>query len=321
MIFAWLSSAIAALCSAGLFLAIGLGSLGTIALTYLAPMPLFLVGLSYGGSTAGVVGTLGAFLIWAINGSASAILYFLSCALPVALICDKAGLSHPGSASGTVHWYPSGLLCLWLIALPVSILVVSFLYLTATGSGLEAVIAPKIKAIMEVYRSGIGANFPETAALPPNQIALIEKLLVNVAPAMVAVIWMTVMLLNAVVAQAIVTRFGWNMRPAPRLADIELPRWIIVAFAATFLIGITIGGSPGFLASNLSAILAFPVFLSGLGVVHAAAARTRLRYGILSVLYVVLIVSRWASMALVIVGLVDHFTGLKSRLRRGSPSV
>ena len=72
---------------------------------------------------------------------------------------------------------------------------------------------------------------------------------------------------------------------------------------------------------NTALVLAFPIFLSGLGVAHAAAGRTRYRFGLLFGLYAVLLMTRWAPILMVLVGLVDHFVGLKARLLGRSTSV
>jgi uncharacterized protein YybS (DUF2232 family) len=197
----------------------------------------------------------------------------------------------------------------------------SFLYFMARGEGLEPVVAQQVEHLMEFYRSALGTNSPDATITAPHQLVLIEKLLVNIAPALLSVFWMLFTLLNGALAQGMLTRVGHNMRPAPALTDIELPRWLIGGFMASFLIGMTLAGPLGYLGANLGSILAVPVFLSGLGVAHIAAGKTKFRFGILFMLYSVLIISRWSSMAMIILGLIDHFTRLKARMRGGSTSV
>ncbi len=170
------------------------------------------------------------------------------------------------------------------------------------------------------YRTAYGAAITGTDVATPGQLEVIEKLIIQIAPAMIAIGSMATVLLNGVLAQGALARFGHNMRPSPRMAEIELPHWLIVCFAASLLLGITIGDSVGYLAMALAGTFAFPLFLSGLGVAHAAADRSKVPFGLLFVIYALLSISRWGTPAAVILGLIDHFAGLKARLR-GRPSI
>lgn len=332
----WLLIGSAALFSAGLFLATSIGSLGTIMLTYLAPLPLFLIGLSKGGKAVGLAGGIATLAVAIAGGSLGAVLYFMACALPVSMICEKATLSRSvggDPANPTIEWYPPGPLCIWLIATPVSVLLLTFLYFLARGEGLQPVVAQQVEYLMEFYREALGVAGPDgptgtapgmdsnAATMAPHQLVLIEKLLTNIAPALLSIFWMLFILLNGALAQGMLSRVGHNMRPTPEMAEIELPRWLIGGFTACFLIGITLSGSLGYLGANLGAILAVPLFLSGLGVAHAAAHKTKYRFGILFMLYTVLMISRWGSLAMIILGLIDHFARLKARMRGGSSPV
>jgi len=80
-----------------------------------------------------------------------------------------------------------------------------------------------------------------------------------------------------------------------------------------------VGGDLGFLAATVSGILAFPVFMSGLGVAHALAERTKSPFAILFMTYAMLMIAGYVMMiVMTAVGLIDHFAGLKARIRAGS---
>jgi hypothetical protein len=64
--------------------------------------------------------------------------------------------------------------------------------------------------------------------------------------------------------------------------------------------------------------LAFPILLSGLGVVHIASERTKYKRGILFAIYTVVFMSRWATFILVLIGLLDHFMKIKARISKPS---
>ncbi len=331
----------AALASAVLYLAAAVGSIAAFPLLYLAPLPLFLVGLALGGPAAGLAGAAAA-LAAALAGSAlGGIAYLVCCALPVAVLCDKAAQSRPAAAGGAPAWYPPGPLCVWLTAPPISALLLANLYFVGSG-GLEAAVADEVAGVMELYRSLLGAA-PEGAApggavpdgaIPegavpggapagdaPAGLDSAGTLLAMGAPAMLAGLWMTLIAVNGALAQGLLSRFGRNLRPAPRLAEIDLPRPMVAAFVACLVAGTTLDGAVGYLGFNLAGVLAFPLFLSGLGVAHAAAARTRFRAGVLVAVYGALLLSRWGALALVGLGLIDHFARLKARLRGRSNTV
>ena len=216
-----------AVSSAMLFLSIILGSIGAILLTYLAMLPLFVIGLSRGGLYASIAGTIAALIVWATGGAHSAILYFLTCTLPASVLSDKATLSVGGGRSTAASWYPGGLLCVWLSVFPAAILIGTYLYFAAAGDGLEAAIATQIRAILGAYQDALGTRFPELGPLPLEQMGAVEDLLIRIAPGLAALIWMLATLLNGIAAQALLTRMKRNIRPSPQLAEIELPRWFI----------------------------------------------------------------------------------------------
>ena len=315
----WLLAAIAALLSAGLYLSITLGSLGMLMLTYLAPFPLFMVGLSMGSQRAGIAGAVGALMIWAINGSPAAILFFLTCVLPVSLLCDRATRPHIDPHGGPIEWYPAGRLCTFLPLIPALGFLSCAVYFQIFADGLEAVVARHVEEWMQVYRSAMGQTGAAVANIDTDRLSLVEIVLSRIAPALVAVIWMLVMVLNGTVAQMALTRMNFHLRMRAEFTNIALPGWLIGTVCLTLLAGITLGSPFGFLGANLAAIFAFPVFLSGLALAHLAAARTRFRFGILFGLYAIILASGWTSLVLVLLGLIDHFMELKKRVSGSSP--
>ena len=45
-------------------------------------------------------------------------------------------------------------------------------------------------------------------------------------PGLMATSWLVMVVLNAVLAQALAVRLGWNRRPSPDLTRLELPSWL-----------------------------------------------------------------------------------------------
>ena len=67
--------------------------------------------------------------------------------------------------------------------------------------------------------------------------------------------------------------------------------------------------------TNLTAILAFPVMFTGLGVIHTFADKTNYSGSILFVLYLSITFSRWAAILVVLLGIADHFLNLRNKVQ------
>ena len=56
-------------------------------------------------------------------------------------------------------------------------------------------------------------------------VAQVVDSFAQVFPGMVVVSWLTMAIVNAALAQGVLMRFGRNLRPAMRVAEVELPHW------------------------------------------------------------------------------------------------
>ena len=316
----WLGSA--ALISAGLYLATVAGSVAAILLTYMAPLPLFLLGLSHGGRYSGLAGAISALLVAVVAGTGAAVMYLGFCGIPVAVLCERAEQRmQTGAGRSGMPWYPPGRLCAWLALMPLALFALVNVYVAASGNALEELIAVEVRHLMAQYRDVLQQATREGSIAASEQFAFLEMVFTRIAPGLLASLWMMLIAVNGVLAQGLLVRRGSALRPSPAMGDVELPRPLVGGFAAALLVGMTIDGPVGFFALNSAVILAFPLLLSGLGVAHLLAAKTRLRVGILFVLYLVLAITRWCAVAMIVLGLVDHFAELKKRLRGQSHPV
>jgi len=189
--------------------------------------------------------------------------------LPVIVICRQALLSR-SDAQGQAHWYPPGHLLLWLAGMAVAGLVFGLAGLSLFGDGLMAY----LNAVMAPFAD----QFPN-AEQREVLMALVEYL-----PAFFAVSWTLGLIFNGVLAQGLLVRFGYNIAPSPKLADISLPMaWIGTLLAALLLSSMT--GLMGVFGKTLAAIAIVPYFVLGLGVVHGFFRPWKGRLGILILFY------------------------------------
>jgi hypothetical protein len=125
------------------------------------------------------------------------------------------------------------------------------------------------------------------------------------APGM-AIAFLTVgLVMNAALAQGLAMRFGTNLRPPMRLAELDLPEWM----ASPSLVG--------WYGWHVAMVLAGVYLLAGLSVVHAATRGRAGRGLTLGLLYATLVLFWPAAILVVVLGVIETWARLKRRF--GSP--
>ena len=142
----------------------------------------------------------------------------------------------------------------------------------------------------------------------------------QVFPGMVVVSWLTMAIVNAALAQGVLMRFGRNLRPAMRVAEVELPHWTPMLLAVAGVLALVGGdGQLSYLALNVAIVLLVPFFFAGLAVVHAFASGRQARTLLLVVFYFFLLVSGWPIALLIGLGVIEQWAGLRRRFARTGP--
>ena len=126
---------------------------------------------------------------------------------------------------------------------------------------------------------------------------------------------MTLIVLNGLLAQSILKKAKRNERSVFAIREIEVPRILAITFLLIIVVASFSAGQLGYILTNLAAILAFPVMLAGLGVLHILASKTNYSGSILFVLYLIITFSRWVAILVVMVGIIDHFLKLRDRFQ------
>src|SRR5688572_995173 len=106
------------LVSAALFASAATATALAGVLFYLAPLPLCLAGLGWGVVAVLVAALTGTIVVAAAVGSATAVVFAISVAVPTALLVRLALMSRPVQApqsrdAATLEWYPPGRLVGW----------------------------------------------------------------------------------------------------------------------------------------------------------------------------------------------------------------
>ena len=307
------------LLSAMLLIIAASGSLTITLLAYLAPLPLLILGLSGRNYFAGVAGALAALVLFLVTTPLVAIIYFFLVALPVTLFCDNASQMPPRPGHrGAPANLPSGSaghLCALICAIPAVLLTILFMYFWfQQNENTGSVLSKTAESIMTTYQNAL---IEKNVAISPEvgkQLLLIKNTLINTAPALIGIFWMTLFLINAMIARHVLNRFTKTPPAAFKLSQIDLPHWVVIVFISSGLLGAGLDGEFGLYSTNLAAIIAFPILLSGLGVIHLATEKTGYKKPILFSVYTIILISRWAALMLVFIGMIDHFIKIKAKI-------
>jgi hypothetical protein len=283
-------------------------------LFYLAPLPLCLAGLGWGGMAALLSALTGIVVIATSLGAATAAVFALSIAAPTALLAHLALLTRPaatpnGQVVGALEWYPPGRIVGWaaLIAgLLAGILVLTIGYdQDAYRDTIRQIL--EHSTLKELDRNG--TVFTEEA------IASLSSVLARALPAACAVIWLTITLFNLWIAALIVDASGRALRPWPDLRGFELPNALVPIFAGA-LAASFLPGLPGLLATGLAGALLFAYVLQGLAVIHLYSRGLPFRAVLLTAVYLGILLLGWVALVVAILGLAEPLLG---KARRGQP--
>lgn len=312
---------LAGIASALLVLTAASGPFGFL-LGYLAPMPLFFVGLTHGVPAVAMAGAVGAG-INAANGLLAGGIYIATFAAPVILLVRQALLARPAAeagpeagvgkaeVSGDLEWYPAGRLLTWLVGWALALLALAVLVTADTEGGLTGALEPLLQQFL-------AAMPPEALKAPgaeTGDIAEVAKRLATLMPAVFGVSWLVMMVVNGTLAQGLAGMVKQNRRPSPQYGALTLPRFLVISLAAASVAGFTLTGQAKFVAWTVAAILLVPYFLQGLAVVHAMAAKAAATGLILAAFYAALVVAGALVGGLVLIlGLIEEWAGFRRRL-------
>ncbi|MFQ5784739.1 MAG: DUF2232 domain-containing protein [Alphaproteobacteria bacterium] len=273
-------------------------------------LPLFIVGLSLGVASAVIAAGTATALVVGFVPLSGVVPFAVTMTVPAVVVVRQALLSRT-APDGSVEWYPPGQLMAILTVYGALTFVAVTLYLAGEPGGIDRV-------LQSTLSQGIAYYFPEMTEA--DRIAAASQASA-VFPAMLFGSWLFTVLINGVLAQAILVRSGHNLRPSPAYVGIEVPRGLAVALALSAALWLVADGTPGYAGRILTLVFAAPYFFQGLGVVHRVARLWPGRLVALVLFYILLLIlPGGAGIWLVAgVGLVEHWVGLRRRLAGALP--
>ncbi len=290
------------------YVAVGLGSFGSLILAYLAQLPLFAIALGAGFAYAAIAVGVAAVMIAAALPLTVAALFLGTVALPVLVLANRALLSRT-NPDGSTEWYPPGHLLAALNAIALAALVaVAVLFWGREGGMVGAG-----EALLAEMTGGLAVGDASRQAM----VAARERL-AWLLPALVLISWQIMVIVNGLLAQGALSRFSLNLRPGAPFRELWLPHWLSFALVAA-LVASFLPGQIGDLGGNAAMVVALPFVFLGLSVIHALSVRWPARTFILVCVYFGLVVAGWPALIVAAIGVLETWLSLRQRFSGGRP--
>lgn len=273
------------------------GSPWTLLVTYLAPLPIFLLGLGLGPGVAAAGGICGVIVVGLLAGPVAAMLFWVVDVMPAWLVVGQVLRRQP--LSDGEKWFPLGSVAGWL-----AIMVAGGFLATAGGATLWA------DGIRDLVTGELEAALD--AMMPSAEESARERMVEALSalfPAAAGISWLLMIVINGLLAQGILLRTARALRPALWLERFQVPEgvsWLMVSAAAMALAD---DGDLGYTARNGVLILGMPFFFAGLVLVHDWARRMAFSTVVLAAFYFILMVSGWPALLVAGWGMVDQWAG------------
>lgn len=299
---------VAAVLAAGAASAVLFGTTltGAVLLAYFAQLPLFIVGLSHGWPAAAAAGAIGTVGVLTIGSLGLTVAFATMEAIPVAILCWRA-LRHRYRADGSVEWYSAG-------ALATDAMLLALLVMLA-----QTAIFEQFTGGPESLEAAIAQIMPMLGPMPAPQAEAVRTVLaamLPLVPGFAAAWWFWMTIVNGGVGQWVARRSGPAWRPSPRMADLEMPRWVSELFVIA-VVGSLLPGLAGRLGENMTIVLLGVLALAGFAIVHALAARSESRL-LLVATYLIVIVFGLPLLLLAIAGALEPWLRLRARFLSGA---
>ena len=267
---------------------------------YLAVVPLYMVGLSYGFKDTLKASALGVSLTGLVGGIPLAAAYGLIVASP-ALILSYLGLQSRTVSEDEVHWYAPGGVLSWFTLWGLVLIAVLAMIIPA-GETIEQ----SLELILTDLFSGQATELRDEAKKAAVQLA-------SLGLGLAATGWLIVSALLAGVVLRVLERAGSALRPSQAFSDLALPNWLswpLVAATVAVLLG---SGEIEYIGRNVALLMSVPFFFLGLAVVHTLARYVTIPGVLLAAVYVVVLYSGWFALVVVGIGLIEQWFGLRHR--------
>jgi hypothetical protein len=296
-----------------LFASVSSGTLLSVALFYLAPLPIMIAALGWSHWAGLVAAAVATAVLAGALGSIASLIFLGTIGAPAWWLGYLALLGRTVADPGGTHveWYPVERLVLRAAVLGAALVACALMSFGADGDAITAGLAGMLDRF---FRLQMGLSADEPLRFPGLDHAdRLIGFMVAVLPPAAAIVGTLTQIGNLWLAGRIVKVSGRLPRPWPDLSALSFPPMaaavFVAAIAATF-----VAGFAGVMASLLTATLAIAFALAGFAVLHTLTRGMRARSLLLSSTYVIVGLFGWPVLLMTLIGLVETLFGLRRRL-------
>ncbi len=301
----------AGVASALLFASLATGSAFSIALFYLAPLPIMLAGIGW-SPVAALVAAITASVGLGIGGGFWFFLSHLaSVGMPAYVLSYLAMLARHSDKAGDLEWYPVGRI---VLATAVIATITTSLTILVFGLDIDTYRAT-LKGIFErILRAQFSIPEGQPLTLPSGaNPAVTLNLLATIVPPTAAALSMVTNLTNLWLAARISRVSGLLKRLWPDLSAVIFPNTTPIVLLAA--IGISfLGTIVGLVGGILTACLLMGYAILGFAVLHTITRTIAARGLLLGAAWLMVIVLGWPIVVVALIGLADGLLDLRGRM-------
>jgi hypothetical protein len=306
-----------------LFASVTSGTLLSVPLFYLAPLPIMIAGLGWSHWAALTAATAGAIALGLVFGTMFLFAFLTGAGVPAWWLSYLGMLARPVGDNGknqTLEWYPTGRLVSWAAILAALVVIIAIPNFGTDAESFRVGLRDALRTLLRV-ESGTATDAPLN--LPgASKIDRLISFLVNVIPPAAAVLATITNLLNLWLAARVVRFSGRLSRPWPHLAAMSFSPLLTAALGLAITLSF-VDGMLGIVAGIVSASLLIAYGVLGFAVLHAITQNMGSRGFVLGLAYAAVIVLGWPIFALCLLGVVDTAIDLRGRIarKRGPPAL
>jgi hypothetical protein len=301
--------------SALLFASVASGSLISILLFYLAPLPILIAALGWSHWAALVAALAAAAGLTAALSSYFFFAFLFGVGLPAWWLGYLALLARP-TPTGELDWYPVGRIVLWAAILGTLVVVAA---IPTLGLDEETFRATLRKGFERIIRTQGEGTAPTPRSDPATTGRLID-VLVSVIPSAAAVLSTVINLIDLWLAAKIVRLSGRLRRPWPDLPEETRLPPVTAVMLAGGIVACFLPGLIAIVAGVFVATLLVVYAIAGLAVLHCITRGMTSRGLLLGGTYTALVIFGWPVLLMTLFGLVDAAFDLRARFaRKGGP--
>lgn len=302
-----------------LFASVISGSLLSVLLFYLAPLPILIAAIGWSHWAALVAAISASVALALIFGGYFFLAFLIGIGLPSWWLGYLALLARPlPEPPGGHEWYPVGRLVIWSAIFGALIVVATIPSFGLTEESFRAGLRAALERLIQVEKGEAGA----ASEFSGVDVRRFIDFLVTVMPLGIAVVSTLINLVNLWLAGRVVKTSGRLRRPWPSLPAMTFPA------TTPLLLGVAIAGSflPGLIgtvASIFGASLLAAYAVLGFAVLHFITVGMMARPLVLGLSYAAASAVYWIALAMALFGLADTMFNIRGRFaaRRGPPAI